>query len=239
MRKIFVIGHRGSPCLAPENTIPSFKKAIEAGVDFIELDVRATKDNVLVIMHDPTVERTTDGTGKVSELTLTEILKLDAGSWFDEKYKGTRVPTLREVFKELGNSVSYVIELKVKGIEKQVVNLVKEFNLMDEVIILSSIWDSLKRVKELESQLAIMADLPNPTLENLAKVISQYANIVSIHKAKLKREFVERCHKRGLLVNAWPINTFHELVYCVRSEVDFITTDNPGLIVNALTELSA
>jgi len=238
MRRIFVIGHRGAPRLAPENTIPSFKRAVEAGVDFIELDVRVTRDDVLVIMHDPTVDRTTNGTGRVSELTLAEISELDAGSWFSDEYKGVSVPTLKSVFEEIGDSVGYAIELKVKGIEEKVVNLIREFDLVSNTIVLSSLWDSLKKVRELESRLTTMGDMPSPTLENLTKAISQYVNIVSIHETMLEREFVRECHRRGIMVNAWPVNTLHELTHCIQSEVDFITTDRPRLILSALAELT-
>src|SRR5262249_20972070 len=91
------IGHRGLMKLAPENTLVGFAACIELRVGF-ELDIRRTKDGVLVVMHDPDVKRTTNGAGKVAELTLAELRKLDAGSWFERGFAGTRVPTLDEVF---------------------------------------------------------------------------------------------------------------------------------------------
>lgn len=234
MRKIFIVGHRGAPSLAPENTLPSFEKAIELGVDFIELDVRQTKDGILVIIHDEKVDRTTDGTGEVSQLSLKQIKKLDAGSWFSPQFKGTTVPTLEEVLKNFGKKICYIIELKVKGIEEKVMKLVEEYDLIENAIILSSHWESLKKVKLLDSNITTIADLPIPTPSNLQKAISYYANMVSIHRALLKKEFVRLCHRRGIMVNAWPINTKEELEFSLNCEVDFITTDYPQLMIKYL-----
>ena len=96
LSEFMVIGHRGAKGYAPENTIPSFEKGIECKANMIEFDVRLTKDGHTVIMHDTTVDRTTDGTGLVAQLTLKQIKKLDAGAWFSPKFKDTKVPTLEE-----------------------------------------------------------------------------------------------------------------------------------------------
>ncbi|MFW5995690.1 MAG: glycerophosphodiester phosphodiesterase [Halanaerobiaceae bacterium] len=111
-RNYLVQAHRGASGYYPENTLLAFKKAVQAGVDIIELDVHLTKDNKVVVIHDTSVERTTDGSGKVSEMTLDALKKLDAGSWFDSKFSGERIPLLREVFALLGKDIIYNIEIK-------------------------------------------------------------------------------------------------------------------------------
>ena len=118
MTKIFA--HRGSKGTHPENTLASFKEAVRVGSDGIELDVHLTKDGQLVVIHDETVDRTTNGTGEIRTLTLAEIKELDAGSWFHNKYAGEKIPTLEEVLlllKELGFNGQLNIELKTDVIQ--------------------------------------------------------------------------------------------------------------------------
>ena len=118
MTKIFA--HRGSKGTHPENTLASFKEAVRVGSDGIELDVHLTKDGQLVVIHDETVDRTTNGTGEIRNLTLAEIKAMDAGSWFHNKYAGEKIPTLEEVLlllKELGFNGQLNIELKTDIIQ--------------------------------------------------------------------------------------------------------------------------
>ena len=98
---IWVAGHRGNPAECPENTMASFRNAMEAGLDMIELDIQMSADGELVIMHNFTVDETTDGSGRIRDMTLKEIRSLDAGSWFDKKFRGERVPLFEE-FLDLG-----------------------------------------------------------------------------------------------------------------------------------------
>jgi glycerophosphoryl diester phosphodiesterase len=110
-----VIGHQGSCADRPGNTLASVRRAIEAGAHAAEVDVRTTKDGVLVCLHDPDVDRTTDGTGKVADLTLADIKRLDAGAKFDAKFRGERVPTLREVLEAAKGKIGVMLDLKEGG----------------------------------------------------------------------------------------------------------------------------
>jgi glycerophosphoryl diester phosphodiesterase len=94
--RVAIIGHRGAPRETPENTLASFRRAFELGADAIELDVRLSRDGAPIVMHDATLERTTDGADSVSQRTLAQLKRLDAGSWFDPKFRGERIPTLEE-----------------------------------------------------------------------------------------------------------------------------------------------
>jgi glycerophosphoryl diester phosphodiesterase len=109
---VIVVGHRGTMKFAPENTLAAFDKAIELGARAVEMDVRTTADGEFVIMHDPLVNRTTDGSGLVSSLTLSEIKQLDAGSWFSPDFAGERVPTLREALRHLNRRAAVDIDFK-------------------------------------------------------------------------------------------------------------------------------
>jgi len=236
LRRVFIIGHRGAPVEAPENTIPSFIKAIESGADFIEIDVRSTKDGVLIVLHDSGVDRTTNGSGPVSEMMFSEVRRLDAGGWFSEKYRGVTIPSFDEVLDIAEGRIGIAVEIKTAGIEGEIVDKICERGLEDDVIILSSIWSSLRKVKRLNPRLTVMADLPNPIPEKLREAMGTYANLVSIHKSRLDKRFVQYCHRRGLLVNTWPINTVEEFTAAVEKEADFITTDNPALLVSILKQ---
>ena len=139
------IGHRGAKAYEPENTIRSFKKALEIGVDAVELDVRKTKDDQLVVIHDADVKRTTDGKGLVSELTLKQIKEFSAE-------KAEKVPTLKEALDFLDKKVKILIELKETGIEEKVLAAVHENRLHKNVIIVSFIEDALRKVRELDKE---------------------------------------------------------------------------------------
>lgn len=109
------VAHRGASGNYPENTLLAFQKALEIGVDEIELDLYFTKDEHLIVMHDSTVDRTTDGTGKIADLTLAEIKTLDVGSWFGEHFRGERVPTWDEALDLLQGKVHLNVHLKEGG----------------------------------------------------------------------------------------------------------------------------
>ena len=235
-RKIFVVAHRGDSYHAPENTIPAFELAIKNGADFVEIDIRKTKDGHIVIMHDPTVDRTTNGTGKVSELTLDYIKSLDAGFWYSKKFENVKVPTFREVLEMAKDKVGLFIELKQEGLEEDVVKLLKEYDMINDVVVLSSLWGSLRKIKFLEPHIPTMCDFPKVSYEELYRVQEYYPNIISIHKNRLDKSFIRYVHKKGIMINSWPINTYQETLKSIESEVDFITTDNPSDIIRFIEE---
>src|SRR6056297_1649122 len=139
MHSIYILGHRGASGMAPENTESAFKKALQSGADGVELDVHLTKDKELVVIHDERVDRTTDGTGYVKDLTLKEIKKLDAGSYFSPQFAGERILTLEEAL-ELARSFKLInIEIKnmiikYKDIERELLGTIKKMNLESKVI---------------------------------------------------------------------------------------------------------
>jgi glycerophosphoryl diester phosphodiesterase len=139
------IGHRGARAYEPENTLRSYKKALEIGVDAVELDVRKTKDNQLVVIHDADVKRTTDGKGLVSELTLKQIKEYSTE-------KGEKIPTLKEALDFLDKKVKILIELKEEGVEEKVLSAVRENGLQKNVIIVSFIEDALRKIRELDKE---------------------------------------------------------------------------------------
>lgn len=141
-RRPLVLGHRGACAHAPENTLAAFRLALEDGADGIELDAHLTRDGAVVVMHDENVARTTNGHGRLSQLTLQEVRRLDAGIRFGEQFKGEHVPTLADVFEALGDRPVYDLELKnlaspANGLERKVAELVRRYGLEKRILVTS------------------------------------------------------------------------------------------------------
>ncbi|MDP8244498.1 MAG: glycerophosphodiester phosphodiesterase family protein [Candidatus Hinthialibacter antarcticus] len=154
-----VVGHRGTVKYAPENTLPAFKAAIEHGCDLLEIDIRETKDGELVIIHDSTLDRTTNGSGPVSEHTLAEIKQLDAGSWFSDEFKNTRVPTLREALEFMKGKALPDLDFKA-GDPKKLVKIIKEEGLLGKVTMHCGDWDLLQQTQAITDQFLLRPGVP-------------------------------------------------------------------------------
>jgi glycerophosphoryl diester phosphodiesterase len=212
------IGHRGARAYAPENTLASFKKALEIGVDAIEFDVRKTKDNQLVVIHDADVKRTTNGEGLVSELTLKEIKNLSAD--------GEKIPTLQEALDFLGKKVKVFIELKETGVEEQVLAIVHQKKLEKNVVITSFLEDALKKVRELDKDIEtglIYARHKNP-LKAALELKANY--LLALYRFTHKAN-VEKAHECGLKMVVWTINNQAEVEEYAKKGVDGIASDKP------------
>lgn len=203
-----IVGHRGDMTYAPEHTLPSYQRAISQKADFIEIDLRLTKDNKIVSIHDETVDRTSNGKGKVFNLTLKQLKSLDFGSWYNKKYKGEKILTLEEIFKKYKNTTKYYIEVRdVNGkllMEKQLVDLVKKYKLENKVIIQSFSADSLKKVHKLNPKLKIVQLIYEKEYKkfNLSKV-SKYADGIGIGVVGnlVTKKFVRDVHAKGLTIH--------------------------------------
>ena len=142
LNKPKIFAHRGASAYAPENTMAAFSLAVHQGADAIELDAKLSADGYVVVMHDDTVDRTTNGTGRVSSLSLAELQKLDAGSKFPPLFKSEKVPTLEEVYETLGRKILINVELTnystpMDDLPDKVIALVKKFNLEERVLLSS------------------------------------------------------------------------------------------------------
>lgn len=157
-----IIAHRGASAYFPENTMIAFKGAVEMEADMIELDVLLSKDMIPVVFHDARLDKKTNGTGLVSEYTLEELRELDAGSWFDKKFKGEKIPTLEEVLIYTKGKIAVNIEIKPEavfdkienGVEQKVIDLVRKHNMTDQVIISSFDYRVIERFKKLAPEFA-------------------------------------------------------------------------------------
>jgi glycerophosphoryl diester phosphodiesterase len=218
------IGHRGARAYEPENTLRSFSKALEIGVDAIELDVRKTRDNYLVVIHDADVKRTTNGKGLVADLTLKEIKELSTE-------KGEKIPTLEEAFELLDNKVKILIELKEQGYEEKVLSTIHSKNVLKNVIIASFLEPALAKTRELDKQIEtglIYAKHPNP-IKAALELKANY--LISLYRFTHTAN-VQKAHENGLKVIVWTINTAEEAAEYAKKGVDGIATDKPDILKN-------
>ncbi|MBP2018236.1 glycerophosphoryl diester phosphodiesterase [Symbiobacterium terraclitae] len=227
-----VIGHRGAAGTHPENTMASFQRAFEIGVDGIEFDVHRTADGHLVVIHDPNVDRTTDGSGLVMAMTLAEIQALDAGSWKDPAFAGQRVPTLRELVRATPPGVRLYLELKAgsvhyPGIEEEVVALLKAEGVLERTQISSFDHRALVRFKEICPELPLgmltSCNLVDPV--GMAKSIGCEA----IHPAWpwVTPDYVAAAHAAGLKVNCWTADDPMAIAMMKAAGVDGIISNYP------------
>ncbi|MGA3288968.1 MAG: glycerophosphodiester phosphodiesterase family protein [Candidatus Bathyarchaeia archaeon] len=217
------IGHRGARAYAPENTLASFKKAIEIGVDAVELDVRKTKDNQLVVIHDADVKRTTNGKGLVSEFTLKEIKSFSTEG-------GEKIPTLEEALDFLDTKVKVFIELKEAGVERQVLSIVHEKGLERSVVVVSFLEDVLKKVRELDKDIEIgliYAKHKNP----IKAALELKANYLLALYRFTHTANVEKAHENGLKMIVWTINTPEEVEEYAKKGVDGVASDKPDILM--------
>ncbi|NOZ22797.1 MAG: glycerophosphodiester phosphodiesterase [Planctomycetes bacterium] len=224
---IQVIGHRGAAGLEPENTLRSYRKALEIGVDYVETDVYLTQDKHLIVMHDRTVDRTTNGTGSVEEMTFDEIRELDAG-------EGEQVPTLREVLELIKGKAKIHIELKGEGTPKPVVDTVREMDMVPDVVITSGNTERVKEVKGLCPDVAVEHIYGDPPPDAVERAVSAGAGRVSVNIRHITQEYVDAAHAAGLLVIAWPPNTEEEINHALSFGVDLICSDRPDVAMKVL-----
>ncbi len=230
--EILKVAHRGASGEAPENTIASFKRAIAQGVDVIETDAQLSKDREVVLFHDETVERTTDGRGRVWELTLKELKSLDAGSWFGKEFSGERIPTLSEAIEAIKGKAKLNIELKGKDplLVPQVIGTLREKEFMEEAILSSFNYSFIEEAKRLEPR--IITGLLFATLgeEREGSSYWKYLDLILPRYDLVNKDLIERAHSLGLEVIAWTVDEPEEIRRLASLGVDGIASNYPALL---------
>ena len=227
-----IIGHRGAMGHAPENTFASLKKGVELGADVLELDVHLSRDGILMVMHDDLVNRTTNGTGSISEMTLAELKKLDAGSWFGREFEGERIPTLDEVLAWASGRIDLVVEIKGRqkpqdGIERAVVDLVRQHGMVERVMAISFHHPSVKIVKELEPKLATGILYAGYLVDTVGAARAAKADSVRPNAGHWTPELVEEVHGAGLVGSTWTVNDPEQYRELEEMGLDSIGTNFP------------
>lgn len=228
-KRIKIVGHRGARGLEPENTIRSFRRALELGVDVIECDVHLTQDGYVILMHDHTVDRTTNGTGAPGSFTLDAIRRLDAG-------QGERVPTLEELIELVQGKAELHIELKDPTALVPVLAIVDARRVRDQVFLTSGDTELLKRLRSADPGIHIEHIFGNPPPDAVQRAVDVRAARVSCRFNHLTQAFVDGSHCHGLEVIAWPPNTPEEQRYAIGFGVDIICTDRPDVLIQTLRD---
>lgn len=227
-KNTLIIGHRGANKEAPENTLKSFRKAIELGADYIEFDVHESKDGVLVIMHDPSTLRTTGYPGLISHMTLDKLKELDCGN-------GETLPTLEELIELAKGKINFQCEIKADGIAKKVVKIFREENLIESTIVSSFDHDELKKIQKIEPKLKLAALEPSGVgwikdwfkkKEIIDNAISN--NFYAIHPLYklVNKEFIEYAHEKNLKVNSWTVDSKNAMKKLIKYGIDGIITND-------------
>ena len=233
----WTIAHRGYRAKYPENTLIAFQASLETGAPMIELDVTFSRDRQVVVIHDATLERTTNGHGAVSDHTLEELKQLDAGSWFDAQFADQRLPELSEVLDLVNGRTRVNIEIKANAyehnhppdaIEKQVVALVKQKKLQNSVLISSFEIDILVQIASLEDPPAIALISKTPASKRIVEICTRL-KVFSWHPDHLivTPRQVDMMHAAGLKVFPYNVDTFEDYVKMVDMKVDGVITDDP------------
>ncbi len=221
------IAHRGASGRFPENTLRAFAAAIEAGAQMCELDVQLTLDGGVVVIHDETVERTTDGRGTVRSMTLAELKCLDAGVRFGREFAGERIPTLQEVMTLAEGRCGLNIEIKSVGVERKVCELIVERRTLATAMISSFDWDALAVVRHFEPRVRVgllasqwPARLVGAAFELRAESINPRSDI-------LTEDLCIAAHERSLSVYTWTVDEPDEMRRLIAFGVDGIMTNYP------------
>lgn len=243
--RTLVFGHRGASAYAPMNTLPAFELAAQQGADGIELDVHRSSDGHAVIVHDFTVDATTDGSGPVAEKTLAELKALDAGSWFGDAFKGVRIPTLDEVFEAVGQRLLVNVEIKSQtpetdGVEQVVAEVIARHSMQRRVIVSSFNPLTLQRFR------AAMPEVPIGFLHAPGIPVDTEALMTRLglaHEARhpyhelIDAAYMDWARASGYRVNTWTVNDSARARVLGALGVDAIITDRPDEIVSALREV--
>lgn len=193
-----IIAHRGASYFEPENTLRAYKRAIEMGADFIEVDVRMSKDKELIIMHDADISRTTNGKGYVKDLTLEELKRFDAGL-------GEHIPTLEEVIKFVNNRVGIVVEIKEPGTENDIMKKIEKYNL-ENVILTSFYHKSIKNVKKSPPNVDLGIIFVGEPVNVRELAENANANVIFPSYRYMSVDLVKNAKKHGLTVYPWAID---------------------------------
>lgn len=233
-----VWAHRGVKATRPENTIPSFEEAIKLKADGIVINIHMTKDGYLVVCHDETLNRTTEGKGFIKHFDLFEIKQLDAGSWFDKKYKGIKIPMIEDVV-ELTNSSNTFLNIVIKegsifypGIEEKLIFLINKLNIKEKVLISSSDHIALKKIKKLEPELktGFIVSQNIFTVEEYKNI--NRVDVLHYDIKMLDEEIVKECKRCDIELIVHLVNDEFQYKKALSLGADGIITDDPGRMIN-------
>lgn len=245
-RVIMISAHRGGAALAPENTLASFSNGIALGADFIEMDVHLTKDGVPVVIHDATIDRTTDGSGRVADLTLAQLQSYNAAAKFAGAAEKQVVPTLAQVI-DLAKPTNVQLEIEIKAtvdnqryprIEQKVIDDIAARGMRDRVRIMAFEFDTLQRVRAIDPKIKTTAlftydyfrshDINQPAA--VIDDVAGFADGIGVNSALLTSQLVQQAHNRKMSVGVWTVDSEAEMNKFINMGVDSITSNRPDAL---------
>ncbi|MEW5706193.1 MAG: glycerophosphodiester phosphodiesterase family protein [Actinomycetota bacterium] len=236
-----IIAHRGLSGRFPENTLRAFKEALRLPIDAIEFDVRRTLDGRLVVIHDETVDRTTQGSGRVSELTWNEIKKLDAGSSKGKEFAGERIPSLDEALESINGQAMALLEIKEPGTEGQIIETIQRHNALRWVNLVSFHAEALASAKKIAPQLSYTLIGGEPVgssneafFDFIYESLKFGANSVTVHYSTLTSERIHYCHERYIFVGTWTVDDKTQAERLISMGVDAIASNYSDIMISAL-----
>jgi glycerophosphoryl diester phosphodiesterase len=238
MQKPWVIGHRGASGHAPENTMASFRRAVELGARFIETDLHLSRDSHLLAIHDSTLERTTNGHGAVQDYNLVELRELDAGSWFGPEFAGQRIPTLEEVFR-FAHEADIIFYLEIKsgpgfGLHHALAGALRAPGDAARSVVISFYPVILEKIHRLDPTLmtGLLFDHPVPDVVEQAQRLG--ARQLVPWRNLITPELVSWAHQADLQVVTWTVNQPEQMRATMAAGVDGIMTDYPDRLIAVL-----
>ena len=237
--QVEVIAHRGYSAVAPENTLVAVERALEAGADSVEFDLHVSSDGVPVLLHDETLERTTDGSGSVFDHDMHTLSRLDAGGWFDASYTGEPLPRLSEAM-ELCSAFPGRVYAEVKGLRSlddmsRVVGAVRDSGLLERTVFISMDWDALSRARTVEASalLGYIVERPGRIEEAFQLAIGDGRALLDFDARILLAapELTERAHEARVPLATWTVNEVSDAARLLELGVPRITTNEVGAML--------
>ncbi len=219
---MLLVGHRGASAYEPENTLRSFRKAVELGANSVELDIHGTKDGEIVVIHDPKVNRTTNGKGKVCNMTLPEIRKLDAGL-------GEPIPTLKEVVRWADGKTTLLVEFKEAGLEARAARILDGRPKILAISFFPTVLEELKRIDPRITTCLLFESKPSHLDEFLTSCLELKISWIMGRSRHVNRKLIERAHEKGLKVLAWTLDRPKSIAKKLALGLDGVTSNKPDL----------
>jgi len=241
-----VIAHRGFSGVAPENTIAAVRAAIKIQADMVEIDVTLTADGHIVVIHDETLDRTTDGSGKVSDFTLAELQQLDAGAWFAPRFAGERIPTLDALLEEIEGRILLNVEIKSeavdRGIVTKVASAIQRHGMIDQVVVSSFSPTALQQMHAVtpDIQTAVLYNTKYHKGQDAVEIVTDLgASVFNIKRQRLTKTMLRRCREHDIPVGIYTVNKPARMRRLVKKGIDAIFTDHPDRLLEVLNPTPA
>lgn len=230
--------HRGASQYAPENTMSAFDMALQLKANGIELDLQKTKDGKIVIFHDNQIDNKSNKTGKISDYTYQELLNFDFGSWFDLKYKGEKIVLFEDFAKKyLSKELTFAIELKQEGIEKETLGIIKKYATHDNIYITSFNYKALENMRKLDSNIKLSWLIEEKiNKNNIDKLLKINGTQICPRADNVTKDDIELANKNGLRVRLWGVLNEQIMENVYKFDIDGMTVNFPDKLQHLMEE---